>query len=165
MIQDYKLGLRMLLKYPGLTLAGGLALAVAIGVGAVVVYDLLGNDRLANDPAAGRRPSRRDRNAEYADEPARGAASRATSSSGGTGCARSSHSAPTAPTRATSSRGLTVPEGPIQVAELTATAFGAAHVRPLLGRSILEPDERPGAAAVVVVGLRCGSALSAAGRT
>jgi hypothetical protein len=26
MLQDYKLGLRMLLKYPGLTLAGGLAL-------------------------------------------------------------------------------------------------------------------------------------------
>ena len=29
--QDYKLGLRMLLKYPGLSLAGGLALATAIG--------------------------------------------------------------------------------------------------------------------------------------
>ena len=34
MLQDYKLGFRMLLKYPGLTLAGGLALAIAIGVGA-----------------------------------------------------------------------------------------------------------------------------------
>ena len=34
MLQDYKLGLRMLLKYPGLTLAGGLALAIAIGIGA-----------------------------------------------------------------------------------------------------------------------------------
>ena len=34
MLQDYKLGLRMLVKFPGLTLAGGLALAVAIGVGA-----------------------------------------------------------------------------------------------------------------------------------
>jgi len=41
MLQDYKLGLRMLLKYPGLTLAGGLALAIAIGVGAGT-YDLLG---------------------------------------------------------------------------------------------------------------------------
>jgi len=41
MLQDYKLGLRMLLKYPGLTLAGGLALAVAIGVGAGW-YDLSG---------------------------------------------------------------------------------------------------------------------------
>ena len=34
MLQDYKLGLRMLLKYPGLTIAGGLALAIAIGIGA-----------------------------------------------------------------------------------------------------------------------------------
>src|SRR5918996_656967 len=34
MLQDYKLGIRMLLKYPGLTMAGGLALAVAIAVGA-----------------------------------------------------------------------------------------------------------------------------------
>ena len=32
MFQDYKLGLRMLVKYPGLTLAGGLALAIAIGI-------------------------------------------------------------------------------------------------------------------------------------
>ena len=39
MLQDYKLGLRMLLKYPGLTLAGGLALAIAIGIGAAW-YDL-----------------------------------------------------------------------------------------------------------------------------
>ena len=41
MLQDYRLGVRMLLKYPGLTLAGGLALAVAIGVGAGW-YDLAG---------------------------------------------------------------------------------------------------------------------------
>src|SRR5687768_14392339 len=34
MTRDFKLGFRMLLKYPGLTLAGGLALAIAIGVGA-----------------------------------------------------------------------------------------------------------------------------------
>src|SRR5688500_1165635 len=33
-MQDYKLGLRMLVKYPGLTIAGGLALAIAIGIGA-----------------------------------------------------------------------------------------------------------------------------------
>ena len=41
MLQDYKLGIRMLLKYPGLTLAGGLALAIAIGVGAGY-YELIG---------------------------------------------------------------------------------------------------------------------------
>jgi len=41
MLQDYKLGLRLLLKYPGLTLAGGLALAIAIGIGSAW-YDLSG---------------------------------------------------------------------------------------------------------------------------
>lgn len=30
MVQDYRLAFRMLLKYPGVTLAGGLALAIAI---------------------------------------------------------------------------------------------------------------------------------------
>src|SRR5918999_246822 len=34
MLHDYKLGVRMLVKYPGLTFAGGLALAIAIGLGA-----------------------------------------------------------------------------------------------------------------------------------
>ena len=41
MLQDYKLGLRMLVKFPGLTIAGGLALAIAIGGGAGY-YDLFG---------------------------------------------------------------------------------------------------------------------------
>ena len=41
MLQDYKLGVRMLLKFPGLTIAGGLALAIAIGGGAGY-YDLIG---------------------------------------------------------------------------------------------------------------------------
>ena len=41
MLQDYKLGIRMLVKYPGLTIAGGLALAIAIGIGAGW-YDLWG---------------------------------------------------------------------------------------------------------------------------
>ena len=35
-MQDYKLGFRMLLKYPGLTIAGGLAIATAIGLGAAL---------------------------------------------------------------------------------------------------------------------------------
>ena len=41
MLHDYRLGFRMLVKYPGLTLAGGLALAIAIGVGAGW-YDVIG---------------------------------------------------------------------------------------------------------------------------
>ena len=41
---------------------------------------------------------------------------------------------------------------PIQVAELTAAAFGTARVSPLLGRGLLESDEMPGAPGVVVLG-------------
>ena len=41
MLQDYRHGVRMLLKYPGVTLAGGLALAIAIGIGAGW-YDVMG---------------------------------------------------------------------------------------------------------------------------
>ena len=39
-MQDYKLGIRMLAKYPGLTIVGGLALAIAIGIGAALVRHL-----------------------------------------------------------------------------------------------------------------------------
>ena len=64
MLQDYKLGLRMLLKYPGLTLAGGLALAVAIGVGAGWSH-VMGKGLRIHYSAARGRPSRPHRDAEY----------------------------------------------------------------------------------------------------
>ena len=38
------------------------------------------------------------------------------------------------------------------MAELTAAAFGTARVPPLLGRTLLDADERPGAPGVVVLG-------------
>ena len=49
---DVKLGVRMLLKYPGLTIAGGLALAIAIGIGAAW-FDLTGRTE-ASPPATAR---------------------------------------------------------------------------------------------------------------
>ena len=47
--------------------------------------------------------------------------------------------------------GSAAPES-IRMADLTAGAFGAARVPPLLGRGLLDADERPGAPAVVVLG-------------
>ena len=47
--------------------------------------------------------------------------------------------------------GNAAPE-PIRMAELTAAAFGTARVPPLLGRTLLDADERPGAPRVVVLG-------------
>ena len=149
MLQDYKLGLRMLLKYPGLTLAGGLALAIAIGVGAGY-YDLIGKvmapaiplpegDRLvlietqntltnAPEPRVVRDFLEWRRELQTIED---------------LGAYR------------TDTRNLLIGNAaptPIRMAELTTAAFGAARVRPLLGRALLDSDELPGAPSVVVLG-------------
>ena len=149
MLQDYKLGLRMLLKYPGLTLAGGLALAVAIGVGAGW-YDLSGTlfsptiplpegdriiqistqnvltnapePRVAHDFLEWRRELR--------------TIQELGAFRGGT---RNLVAGDAAPEQ-------------LQVAELTVAAFRIARVAPLLGRPLLETDETPGAPTVVLLG-------------
>src|SRR5690606_25152627 len=41
---------------------------------------------------------------------------------------------------------------PVAVAEITASAFDVARVPPLLGRTLVAADERPGAPAVAVIG-------------
>ena len=146
---DVKLGGRMLLKYPGLTLAGGLALAIAIGIGAgwydmwgkllaptiplpegdrvvlIETQNILTNapePRVVRDFLEWRRELRtlEDLGAYRAD------------------------------TR-NLILGNAAPE-PIQMAELTAAAFRTARVPPLLGRALLDSDEMPGAPRVVVLG-------------
>src|SRR5688500_10027499 len=149
MLQDYKLGIRMLLKYPGLTLAGGLALAIAIGLGAGY-FDLIGKvlspaiplpegDRLvvietqntltnAPEPRVVRDFLEWRRELQTID---------------GLGAYR------------TNTQNLIIESAApavIQMAELTAAAFGAARVAPVLGRALLESDEIPGAPSVVVLG-------------
>ena len=146
---DVKLGFRMLRKYPGLTVAGGLALAIAIGIGAGW-YDLsrdlfrptlpLPNaDRLVEiemrDSLAGQDERRvvHDfltwrREARLIDD---------------WGAYR------------TLQRNLILGDAspePVTVAETTASAFRVAPVPPLLGRPLLESDERSGAPPVVVLG-------------
>ena len=149
MLQDYRLGLRMLLKYPGLTLAGGLALAIAIGVGAGW-YDVMGQiiaptiplpegDRLvsiethntltnAPEPRVLR---------DYLEW------RRALQTTEELGAYRTH--------RQNLVVGHTPPE-PIQVAELTASALGAAHLPPLVGRLLIDSDETAGGASVIVLG-------------
>jgi predicted permease len=149
MLQDYKLGIRMLLKYPGLTLAGGLALAIAIGVGAGY-YDLIGKvlaptiplpegDRLvlietqntltnAPEPRVVRDFLEWRRELQTIED---------------LGAYRSDTQ--------NLIIGNAVP-APIQMAEITAAAFGVARVPPLLGRALLDSDEVPGAPSVVVLG-------------
>ncbi len=150
MLQDYKLGLRMLLKYPGLTLAGGLALAIAIGIGAGW-YDLAGKILSPDDPAARRRPPRLDRDAEYPDERARATrrarlprmAARAANDRGSGGVPHG-HSKSRRRQRGSRANPGRRSSRPPRSARRVCS--------PLLGRALLDSDEMPGAPGVVVLG-------------
>jgi predicted permease len=148
-MQDYKLGFRMLVKYPGLTLAGGLALAIAIGLGAGwydVMSDVLhprmpfaDGDRFVEIQTRNAATSRR----EYRVLHDFAAWRRDARSLEELGAYR------------TVERNLVggdVQSGPVAVAEMTASAFRLVGVPPLHGRPLLDPDERPGAPPVVVLG-------------
>jgi putative ABC transport system permease protein len=149
MLQDYRLGLRMLLKYPGLTIAGGLALAIAIGVGAGW-YDVMGQIFAPTIPLpeGERLVSIETHNSLTNEHEPRVSRDflewrRGLQTIDNLGAYR------------TQARnlvvGTTTPE-PLQVAEMTAAAFGAARVAPLFGRGLLEDDQRIGAPGVVVLG-------------
>ena len=148
---DFKLGGRMLVKYPGLAFIGGMGitLATAIGAGAfawfnsylypelplhegnrvvaVVNWDAnaRNNDpRVLHDFVTWRRDA---------------------TSLVDIGAFR------------TSRRNVVGDEGggePVTVAEMSAAGFRVARVAPLLGRFLLDADERPDAAPVVVIGHR-----------
>jgi predicted permease len=149
MLQDYKLGVRMLLKFPGLTIAGGLALAVAIGIGAGW-YDLWGKllwptiplpdgDRIVTIETQNALTNRSELRVtrdflEWRSE---------VRSIEDLGAYRAEL------------RNLIVGNTPpvlIRAAALTATAFRTARVTPLMGRGLIETDESPGAPGVVVLG-------------
>ncbi|MEJ7812681.1 MAG: ABC transporter permease [Gemmatimonadaceae bacterium] len=147
---DFKLGFRMLARYPGLTLVGGLAMAFAIWVGAGT-FELTtrlvrptlpfhDGDRIVGIrtwDAAANRPE-----------------------------ARVAHDFLTWRTELKTvrqlgafraiKRNLITGDGrggePANIAEISASAFGMTGVPPLLGRSFVESDERPDAPSVVLIG-------------
>jgi predicted permease len=146
---DWKLGARMLLKYPALTIVGGLSLAAAIAIGVVgielageLLYKRLPFDgggrivRLETQDAAAARVEPRvlydfaiwRRSLETVVE---------------LGAARASE------------RNVLTGEGRVEalrVAEITASAFPLTRVPPLLGRPLQPLDEMPDADPVVVLG-------------
>ena len=160
MLQDYKLGLRMLLKYPGLTMAGGLALAIAIAIGAGW-YDFVGKVLLPTIPLpegdrivlidtrnvltngvelrVGRDFLEWRRELRTIEDLGAFRLSRRSENSNVTKVGRNLIVGTGAPER-------------IQLAEITSAAFRVARVSPLLGRALLESDEVPGAPSVVVLG-------------
>ena len=148
-LHDYKLACRMLLKYPGLTMAGGLALAIAIGLGAAwydvtnqifhPVLPLPNSDRIATiemiNLATGREDARLTNDV--------------------TGWRRDARTFEAIGGYRTQRRNLAPTGGAPEialVAETTASAFSVARVLPALGRPLVDADEQPGAPKVVVLG-------------
>ena len=146
---DWKLGARLLLKYPALTIIGGLSLAAAIAIGVVgielageLLYKRLPFDegsrvvRLETQDAAASRVEPRVLH-DFAIW------RRSLKTVGELGAAR------------VSERNVLTGEGRVEglrVAEITASAFPLTRVPPQLGRVLQTTDERPGAEPVVVLG-------------
>jgi putative ABC transport system permease protein len=146
---DGKLGLRMLRRSWGLTLVGGLAMAVTIGLGASIfnIWDTFAGTRLPLDEG--------DR--IVAIQPFDKAAQRV----GRTPLADFRRwretltsvehvSAMRTIDPAVIARGGAI--GSVPAAEMTASGFRLARVEPLLGRPLMDEDEREGAEPVAVIG-------------
>jgi putative ABC transport system permease protein len=149
--QDYKLGLRMLVKYPGLTIAGGLALAIAIGIGAGW-YDL--SQQLLR-PSLPLPDGKRLVEIEMANVLSSEAEPRLLHDF--VTWRRDLRSVEELTAYRTLERNLAVangPSAPVTLAEVTASAFRVARVPPLLGRALIAADEQPGAPDVIVLGYR-----------
>jgi len=146
---DFKLGARMLVKYPGLSLVGGVAMAVAIAFGTAsfaffysYLYPTLAIDEgdrvvsLENWDLAANNEERQALHdfVTWREE---------LKSFQEVGAFR------------TIGRNLIVPGGSVEavaVAEMTASGFRIARVPPLLGRPLVEDDHRQGAMPVLVIG-------------
>ena len=148
---DWKLGARLLLKYPALTIIGGLSLAAAIAIGAVgieVAGELL-YKRLPF-PEGGRvvRLETQDTAASRVEPRVLHDFAiwrRSLKTVAELGAAR------------VSERNVLTGEGRVEslrVAEITASAFPLTRVPPSLGRPLQQSDEMQGAEPVVVLGVR-----------
>ena len=149
LVQDYKLGIRMLAKFPGLTAAGGLALAIAIGVGSAW-FDVT---RQMWRPTIPLPEGDRIVEIEMRDPRKNGDEHRIMHDY--IGWRRDARAVTDVGAYRTVQRNLVVEGGrlePVTAAEITASAFALARVPPLLGRPLVEADERPGAPPVVVLG-------------
>ena len=168
---DLKLGGRMLVKYPGLTVVGGLAMAFAIGVG-TVIFQVLSLFLLPTLPLPAGDRIVHIRNWDVA---ANGVEERALHDF--TVWRGALQSVTELGAWRDDTRNLIVTGGggmhdarPVAVAAITASAFRVAEGPPLMGRVLVAADEQAGAPAVVVIGYelwrtRFGSDPNVLGRT
>lgn len=146
---DVQLGVHMLIRYKGLTLAGGLALAIAIGLGAGW-YDVMRDQLHPTIPLPDG-----DRLVEVEVRSAASSAGELRVLHDFLNWREDGRTIEDLGAYRTLERNLILdrarPE-PVRVAEITASAFRVARVPPLLGRPLLDADEQPGAPSVVVLG-------------
>lgn len=146
---DFKLGARMLVKYPGLTAIGGLTLAVAIALGAgwfEVTRQLLDprlpldeGDRIVRVENWDASASKLELRSLYDLHLWREQLSAVRE----LGAYRSQE------------RNVIAPDGsayPALAAEISPSAFALTRVAPALGRALIDADAEPGAPDVVVIG-------------
>jgi putative ABC transport system permease protein len=146
---DVRLGLRLLVRNWGLTLAGGLAMTVAIGIAAVVfaAFDLLmwtplpidEGDRVVAIQVWDREAGRR-RDTAWQDVERWRTSLQSVEDIGAFQAIR---------------RNVITADGAVElvtIAEISAAGFRIARVSPLIGRAIADEDAVPGAAPVVVIG-------------
>jgi putative ABC transport system permease protein len=148
-VEDYKLGLRMLAKYPGLSIAGSLALAIAIGIGAGW-YDMSREMLRPTMPFP-----QGDRLVEIEMRNAAGGGDERRLLHDFLLWRQSLRSVEDLGAYRTLERNLIIDGSapqPITTAEITASAFTVTRVPPLLGRALIEADEHPGAPPVAVLG-------------
>ncbi|AHG89809.1 MacB-like periplasmic core domain protein [Gemmatirosa kalamazoonensis] len=146
---DLKLGFRMLVKYPGLTVVGGLAMAFAIWVGAVVfqvvmlfvdpTLPLPGGDRVVYLRNWDVQANEKEPRALHDFVVWRQAMRSVTDFGAWQDVVRNL-------------KGRDGEARPVQVAAITASGFRVAATRPLLGRVLVPADEHIGAPPVVVLG-------------
>jgi predicted permease len=139
----------MLVKYPGLTIVGGLSMAVAIAVGVTAfeaISDILdpalpfpGGDRVVALEFVGSDPSAPEQHVMREFAALRTALTSVEHLSAYSNAQHNLVAADTAPE-------------PVEVAEITASAFAITNTPALRGRYLLPSDEAPDASAVVVIG-------------
>lgn len=145
---DFKLALRMLVKYPLLTVVAslGMAFGIAAGVGGFEIRTQFVDPTLPL-PEGRRIVGVRNWDVRN-DRPA------ALSESDFRTWREQLHRMQELGAVVLAERNLTVDGStePISVAEMTASGFRIARVPPMLGRTLVDDDERPGATPVTVIG-------------
>ena len=146
---DLKLGLRMLVKYPVLTIVGGFSMAFAIWVGAGTFEGI----RQLVFPMIPLPDADRIVMLQNWDASANGPELRATHDF--VAWRRSVQSVQDLAAFRTVTRNLMITEGlaePVYTAEMSAAGFRALRVPPVLGRTLIESDEQADAPLVAVIG-------------